>query len=165
MKRQLILTFFAVTMAAGQQAQPVAEFTLDEPVVQVMLSPDGKHLIAATSRTHAVQYDVAAKRELRKYDVPEEVNAAEFSPDGTLLAVGTLKGSYRIWDVASGKVVHQGQGDGAIVQHLCLSRDNRKLALANHANGNRVVDLPSGKAVGPFRSAIGSDLGIALCMD
>jgi WD40 repeat protein len=165
MKRQLILAFVAIAMAAGQQTQPVAQFTLDEPVVQVMLSPDARHLIVATSRTHAVQYDVAAKRELRKYDVPEQVNAAEFSPDGTLLAVGTLKGSYRVWDVASGKVVHQGEGEGVVVQHLCLSRDNRKLAFANNVNGNQVIDLPSGEAIGPFRSAIGSAWGMAFSED
>lgn len=163
--RRLWVALALSALAAAQQSKPVVEFTLDQPVMQVMLSPGAKHLIAVTSRTHAVQYDLVNKREVRKYEVPEDVNAAAFSPDGSLLAVGTLKGGYFVWDVASGKMVHQGAGDGVVVQHLCLSRDNRQLALTNLETGNRVIDLASGKTVGPFHSEIGSAWGVSFSED
>jgi WD40 repeat protein len=165
MKRLIVVALLVLGCAIAQQTKPVAEFTLDQPVVQVMISPDAKQLIAVTSRTHAVQYDIAAQREVRKYDVPAEVNAADFSPDGSLLAVGTLKGGYFVWEVASGKMLYQGEGNGAVVRQLCLSRDNRQLALAHHEKGNRVIDLASGKIVGPFRSAIGTAWGMAFSDD
>lgn len=166
MKRFFVVALVATaTCAFGQQTQPVALFTLDQPVIQVMLSPDAKQLIAVTSRTHAVQYDIATKREVRKYDVSAEVNAADFSPDGSLLAVGTLKGGYFVWDVASGKMIRQGEVDDAEVRQLCFSRDNRLLALAHHEKGSRIIDLASGKAVGPFRPAIGNAWGMMFSED
>lgn len=162
MRRLIGLVLF--TGVALAQQTPVAEFTLDQPVMQVMISPDGKQLIAVTSRTHAVQYDVAAKREVRKYDSPEDVNAAEFSPDGSLLVVGTMKGGYFVWNAGSGKTVYQKAGNGGPIHHLCMSRDNRQLAFADE-QGNRVIDLASGRSIGPFHSQIGSAWGMAFSED
>jgi WD40 repeat protein len=164
MRRALVL-LAVVTSVAAQQTRPVAEFTLDQPVVQVLLSPDSKHLIAATSRTDAVQFDIAAKHEVRKFKVPEDVNAANFSPDSSLLAVGTTKGGYFVWDVVSGKMIHQGAGGGALAQRICLSPDNRQLAIADHETGDRLIDLASGKVTGPFRSQIGSAWGMSFSPD
>jgi dipeptidyl aminopeptidase/acylaminoacyl peptidase len=106
-----------------------------------------------------------SKKEVRRIDVPEEVTAAAFSPDGTLMAIGTQKGGYHVWDVRSGKVVREAQGDGNVVAHLSISRDNKSLATVAHPEAIRIVELESGKVTGPFAPAIGDAWDVTFSPD
>jgi DNA-binding beta-propeller fold protein YncE len=165
MTRRTLCFFAFAAICAAQQPDAIAEFNVGEPVVQVMISPDARVLIAATSRTHAVQYDIATKHELRRYEVPEEVHSATFSSDGSLLAVGTARGGYRVWEVHSGKVIAEAPGDGGTVTQLAISPDNQRVALVQRPAAVRIVDLRNGKTMGPFAPPFGDPWAIAFSPD
>lgn len=50
------------------------------------------------------------------------------SPDGTILAAGDSRGEIRLWDIATGQMVHTYRGHTAIVRSLTFRPDGRVLA-------------------------------------
>ena len=76
----------------------------------VVFSPDGRYL-AVQSLIGIWLYDVASAREVALLPLEEDIGSLAFSPDGTILASGSMgvlspgsysgKGSLRMWDIAA----------------------------------------------------------------
>lgn len=163
--RSLFLSLLLALTSVAQQPKPIAEIDAGAPVFGVMLSPDGKTVLVATSRTNAALYDLKSGHELHKIEIPEKVNAAAFSPDGVLLAAGTLTGGYKVWNVPSGKIVREETGDGVRVAQIAISPDDRRLVLVQHPEKIRVVEIDTGKSTGPFAPPYGDAFGVAFSAD
>src|SRR5262245_11648702 len=58
------------------------------------------------------------------------VNCLAFSPDGKLLASGSVAKSIKIWDLATGKEIFTLQGHARPVLSLAFSPDGKTLASA-----------------------------------
>jgi WD40 repeat protein len=70
-----------------------------------------------------------------------------FSPDGKLLSAGGGAGGAKIWEAATGKVVHTlaGSGDGGLT--TVFSPDGKVLAVGNRNHTTHLYDVLSGKLI------------------
>jgi WD40 repeat protein len=149
----------------AQQPQMVAEFTVPDTARAVLLAKDGKHLVVATSRKNAALFDIASRSKMRDLTTAEDVAAADFSPDGRLLGIGTTSGGYQVWNVADGKVMQAGDGNKDAAGRLCFSPEGKRMALTGESGAIRIVDLATGKSVGPFAPTFGGTWGMAFSPD
>jgi WD40 repeat protein len=121
------------------------------------LSPDGSTLAISTGpNSHKLYFwKWAANEEPREVKVPwYAVRRMSFSPDGTLLAaLPDDGGALRVWEVATGKLLHQLDPPRA-ERHsfgfgVAFSPDGKTLAATGHRNDAPGVihlwDVPSGQ--------------------
>ncbi len=138
-----------------------------EPIRALAFSPDGT-LLASGSNDFSINsiwlWETATGRVHRK--LAEEPNQLQnscarslaFSPDGKTLAAGYGDNTLCLWDVASGKKLHEMSGvrsishrgfhDGGI-QCVLFSRDGKQLAFARD-NQLALLDVSSGKEIMPL---------------
>jgi WD40 repeat protein len=91
-------------VATGKEIQP-PEGNLYR-VSQIALSPDGKTLATASFDSVSL-WDTASGTRLRDVSVAgEPLSRCTFSPDGRTLATASNRGTFHLWDVATGKQLH-----------------------------------------------------------
>ncbi len=100
----------------------------------------------------------------------DRVNALRFSPDGKLLAAGggepTRSGDISLWDVESGKLIHDWKDRHAdTVLSLDFSPDGKRLASGGADKIARVVEVASGKLVHVFEGHTHHVLGVSFRAD
>jgi WD40 repeat protein len=133
--------------------------TVDEKVLGgltyfLAFSPDSKTLAVGTGSGRksgeVVLWDVTTKQ--RRAVLPGHANhvvSLAFSPDGKMLASGSLDKTVKIWDLARHKEVREINGFAKGVSALAYSKDGRKLAVAagdtisicNAASGENLLSL------------------------
>ena len=72
------------------------------------------------------------------------VKMASFSADGKLIITASLDGTAKLWDTASGRMLHRME-HGAGVNSARFDRSGRRVVTASKDNGVRVWDVASGK--------------------
>src|SRR5262249_46241555 len=107
---------------------------------------DGRLLAGADSAKTVTLWDVRTGKTLWKQDLPDELRAMRFSPDGKLLAGVAGLGKEQtlfVWDVASKEVrfrlAEEGLGGAA------FSPDGKLMAAPVRFNEIKIWELPSGK--------------------
>jgi WD40 repeat protein/serine/threonine protein kinase len=103
-------------------------------VTSVAFSPDNRTLASASWDNTFKLWDLQTPRgdsltEKRSVSCPERVSSVEFSPDGTLLAIGQANG-IALYDPGSGNEVHPFKRTPAPVPSLAFSPDSRHLISA-----------------------------------
>src|SRR5262249_11350326 len=92
------------------------------------------------------------------------VSTVALSVDGSLLATGggdvnyrgeAVDSSIRLWDVASGKQLHQLAGHSGGVSHLVVSADAKLLASAGRDNAIKLWDTAAGKMLNQIKGPLG----------
>ena len=68
------------------------------------------------------------------------VTSVAFSPDGTKLASGELRGMVKLWDVSSGENINTFHGPGGLSTSVAFSPDGRKLA-SSISGGDGTVEI------------------------
>ena len=130
------------------------------------LAPDGKTLLTGSDN---VLWDVASGNKLRSLSVRYSYGstaAAAFSADGRTLAVGGGDASVLLFDVATGRQLHQLKGlgksfggAGGRVNSLAFSADGKTLAVGSNDWTVRLWDVAAGKQlhqlIGPTFGNIG----------
>jgi WD40 repeat protein len=58
----------------------------------------------------------------------QELQAVAYSPDGKSLASGGGDGVVRLWDVATGKMLHEFRGHRGLIWCIAFSPDGRTVA-------------------------------------
>jgi WD40 repeat protein len=114
----------------------------------VAFTPDGKVLASAEYGYGAMQrWDVATGSLLAsvegKPDV-SRVDSAAFSPDTSLLAVGTLDGTVQLWDATTAAELYAMTGHSGDVYDVTFSPDGKMLASAGEDQTVRVWDVATG---------------------
>jgi WD40 repeat protein len=112
------------------------QFRAEAREVSLALSQDGNLLAVWAEGLRDVQiHDVRTGKRHRSLTLQEKARERDeaclaWSPDNSLLAVGGLGNSVRIWDVASGRVRSEFRGHPAQASCLAFSPDGRLLASA-----------------------------------
>lgn len=81
---------------------------------------------------------------------PGPVNAVAFSPDASLIAVGSATGAARVYNVQDGTRVADLEGDKVGVFALAFHPDGKQLAVAGFDGQVRLFDVASGDLVTEF---------------
>jgi COMPASS component SWD3 len=117
----------------------------------VAFSPDGSTLAVAWFNQPIALWDVASWQEARALDnqAGNLAMSIEFSPDGTLLAVGGhLNGTVTLWDVENGQIVRTFAHDTRSNFHgVAFSPDGQLLASAATEGTVKIWDVASGQLV------------------
>jgi len=112
----------------GPAAGP-ARLPHEAAVFGVAFTPDGRTLLTAGQEGLIRVWDVATRREVRRWRGHEGgVLALALSGDGKTLATAGRDSAVRLWDVASGKEKLKLTGMRGDVEGLTLSRDGRVMA-------------------------------------
>src|SRR5262249_37572115 len=121
----------------------------------VAFSPDGKTVAsAAVPGDWSIRlWDAATGKELvRIYDDGGWFGQVVFSPDGKTLASGCHGHQVKIWDVATGKLIHCcNKGEkGTFGVPVAYSPDGKMLASGGNDGTIRLFDVQSGKEIRSF---------------
>jgi WD40 repeat protein len=137
MPRNPTLTaFLLAVLASGVSAEP-ARLPHEEKVFGVTFTPDGHSLISAGQDGMIRVWDVATRKEVRKWRGHEKgVLTLALSGDGKTLATGGRDGVVRLWDVGSGRETQKLTGLRGDVEGVALSPDGRTLAATGSGRHN-----------------------------
>ncbi|MHC5112180.1 MAG: protein kinase domain-containing protein [Planctomycetota bacterium] len=113
---------------------------LPERVTDVEFSPDGTEIAAAASYSGIVQFwDVDSLEEpFAQIREPNRVECIAYSPDGTLIATGAFQdtathdSTIRIYDRASGAILHELDTGTSRVCSIAFSPDGNQIGAATH---------------------------------
>jgi RNA polymerase sigma factor (sigma-70 family) len=165
------MRFWEVATGVQQRAWPARP----QPGDAFALSPDGSVLAVGTrpagqtakatepefGRIHLL--DLATGKELRQLSAAGEppwgafwgIRSVAFSPNGKKLAARGADGFLRVWDVASGKELKRWRTIVTVPRAVRFSPDSKTLAVTN-GGVVRLLDVASGKEIGPSRENNGS---------
>jgi len=117
----------------------------------VRVSPNGEDVDFTVGDDNAAKvWDAIESREmntLKANDAP--VMSVDFSPDGKLIASGSLDGAARIWDLGSGRElwVHT---NNAMVRSVAFFPDGRRMVTGCWDHNATVWEVPTGKELFPL---------------
>jgi WD40 repeat protein len=149
LQRGKVTPYVGVQDVAG--GKTLAALHLDADGRPMAFSPDGKVLVTQTSRrteeagrerweSSLWLWEAATGRALFDVRYPADIQAAAFSPDGSVLAAAGPQ-AIVLWEVATGKMLSQFAGPGVPVAMLRFAPDGRTLATGQADSTAVVWDL------------------------
>lgn len=94
-----------------------------------------------------------------------EVTSVAFSPNGRLVATGSWRGTAKLWDAASGRLLRNFVGHLHGVTSVAFSPDNTKLLTGSSDRTARLWDLASGKHLQSFKGHSGGVSSVVFSPD
>lgn len=129
--------------------QPLQSFHAGGIVTDAVFSAAGKQVFAANHETLFL-WETATGKELRRIRIPEGANRiflrAALAPDGRRALTGQQDGSFRLWDLRTGKEVYRVQAHcGGHTEAVAFTPDGQQ-ALTSGWDGTAALwDVATGK--------------------
>ncbi len=120
-------------------------------VTCIALAPTGRSLALGTSVGVELRDPGTLKLSFRFKPREPPVSALSFSPDGKLLAVGTLEGEVELWDPSRGMKLRDLLSLHLAVGALAFSPDGEYLAVGTASGETRILDI-TGKELRRLRA-------------
>jgi WD40 repeat protein len=120
------------------------------PNITLDISVDGRHALGVSHTRDSVlrMYDVNNNREILKLEgADDSPKLARFSPDGRTVAAIDRSANVLVWEVATGRLLHQLIGHKGRIFALAFSPDGRFLVSGGLDKTIRVWELATGKEV------------------
>jgi WD40 repeat protein len=95
----------------------------------------------------------------------EGITSIAFSPDGGTIASGSLDGTLKIWDAATGVEVHTFRGHSGNVNVVAFTPDGKRIVSGSDDHTVRLWDVPTGRNVRTLKGHTGSVISVALSPD
>jgi WD40 repeat protein len=119
----------------------------------VAFSADGA-LIASITDQGAQIWDAATRTSIATFEsgsdsASADISSVALSPDGRFLAVGGFRRVVRIWDVRTGKLLHELDQGGNGAFTLEFTPDGRTLAISGFEPAASLWDVTTGTQIGP----------------
>jgi WD40 repeat protein len=106
-------------------------------------SPDGKKIVSSGVGRALVLWDASTGKELRQFASRGQPHGVVFSPDGKYIAA--IPGMAQVWEVATGKKIHDLNDAKSVVIALAFAPDGKTLATANSDNAIHLWDPANGE--------------------
>jgi WD40 repeat protein/serine/threonine protein kinase len=121
-------------------------------VWSVAFSPDGKYILTSGKDRAVRLWEASTGKEVRQFVHTHWVWAAAFSTDGKYIVTGTdIPGAFvQLWDVQSGKFLHNFSGHRADVLGVAFSPDGKYLLTASADTTARLWDVATGRSIKVF---------------
>jgi len=99
---------------------------------------------------------------VRKFAHDDIINRVAWSPDGRLLASGSLNGWVKVWDTRTGRLQFNRQVQKKFTRSLAFSRDGRLLATGGEDEWVKVWNVENGEMVHQLRTGPRTTMLLAL---
>ncbi len=139
-----------VVVADAATGRPRATWKTDVPAGATGFSPDGRHVVAAAKDVEIRSPTGKLERSLGLSFATQPVDA-DYSPDGTQIAVASFDGIARVFDVARRRVVATFAGHEGALTSVAFSPDGRLVVTAGADNTARVWRAAGGRPVAQLR--------------
>src|SRR4051812_35852506 len=120
--------------AQAQNNSPAPQADIDEQILALVFTPDGKKLVTAGARFtlpgQFLVWDVATHKELVRVRGITGIRSLAMSPDGQTVACGVFGGAIMLRDVNSGRIRAEATGHEIGVNSLAFSKDGTLLVSA-----------------------------------
>ncbi len=114
------------------------------PIRAAVLSAQGEYLAITLERENSVRlYAPRAQKELRLEGHRDFVSGLAFAPDITALASGSVDGTIRLWNPATGKQLGSLSGHLEETTDVAFSPDGRTLASLAYGDSLKLWHLPT----------------------
>ena len=116
----------------------------EPPIRNAILGPGGKYFAISVERENEVRlYEVATSKLRRLSGHHDFVSGLAFSPDGQTFASGSVDGTIRLWDTATGEQTAMLPGHIEEATDVAFSPDGRTLASLGHKESLKLWHLPT----------------------
>jgi WD40 repeat protein len=118
------------------------------PIRNAVLSRHGRLLaVSVEGENEAHLFDCATGRESHLVGHKDFVSGLAFSPDGLILATGSVDGTIRLWDAANGAVRATLPGHMQETTDVAFSPDGHTLASLSQGESLKLWHIPTLRAV------------------
>jgi WD40 repeat protein len=132
-------------IAADIAVFPQVGHTMDL-VYSAVFSPDGRHIVSASSDGTVKMWDAESGREFRTFfGHTSRVLSVAFSPDGRRIVSASSDKTVKVWDTERGKEVRTLQGHTNNVTSAAYSSDGRHIVSTSLDKTVKVWDSESGR--------------------
>ena len=116
----------------------------------VVWSSDGRMLaVGGHSGVAIFAYEPGAVARIHNLPTDTDIQGLAFSPDGQILATGRTDGVVRLWDVASGELIHSLTGHSGAISGLSFHPDGSILASGSYVQETVLLwDPVAGSLIG-----------------
>ncbi|MFN3627796.1 MAG: TIR domain-containing protein, partial [Parvibaculum sp.] len=121
----------------------------DGSTSSVAFSPNGLQILAGGSDGAARLWDIAARREVRRFEHGTEVSRVAYSSTGAIVMTASKNGAVRVWDVASGAETIHFEAPRQRLSSAALSPDGARVVVGSEGDhAAHVFDVRTGRELG-----------------